>query len=362
MSRPPTLKDVAQIAAVTPATVSLSLRGNPRIPTATRDRILKIAADLGYEVNPLVGKVMSHVRSARSQHFRGKIAFLNQDPDREFFTSPHAMYYARGVWNGARARATELGFDLESVWVNKDGVAPSRLSATLVARGIQGVIIAPAPSARGRVRLDWDAFSVAVLSYSSPLKGFHRVFPDHHRNMRNAVRGLRHSGARRMGLIIPVGFDDRSDNQWVSCFEFYQRRSRARSPVPLLEIALPDDTAAIRWFHKYHPDAILAAAHMGIYEQFSAAGLKFPDDALFAQLDWEPDHAHCAGVEVFPEVIGATGVEAVAAQIYNGHTGRHAHPQSIAIEGEWRNGPTATRVPSTAAVGTAAAQPPQVKV
>jgi hypothetical protein len=34
---------------------------------------------------------------------------------------------------------------------------------------------------------------------------------------------------------------------------------------------------------------------------------------------------------VLPEVIGATGVEVVASQIYHGQTGRHGHPQNIAI-------------------------------
>jgi LacI family transcriptional regulator len=357
MSRPPTLKDVARIAAVTPATVSLALRGNPRIPPATRERILKIAADLGYESNPLIGKMMSHVRSGRSQQFRGKIAFLNLFSDPDFFTSPNAAYYSHGLWNGAHARAVELGFDLDLFWVNKAGIPASRLSGVLITRGIQGVIISPAPRALGRVRLDWDAFSVAVLSYSSPLTGFHRVFPDHHRNMRTAVRALRRSGARRMGLIIPFRFDARSDNQWVSCFEYYQRRSPARSPVPLLEIDPSDDTAAVRWFQKYHPDAVIAQPGTGIYEQFSAAGIKFPDDALFTHLSWEPEYAQCGGVEVLPEVIGATGVEVVASQIYHGQTGRHAHPQNIAIPGEWREGPTARRPVSPSAVHAAAPQP-----
>lgn len=43
------MRDVAQRAGVSPATVSLALSGNPRIPDATRTRIAAVARELGYQ-------------------------------------------------------------------------------------------------------------------------------------------------------------------------------------------------------------------------------------------------------------------------------------------------------------------------
>ena len=47
----PTIKDIAKIAKVSTAAVSLALNGQPRIGQETRRRILRIAKDLNYQPN-----------------------------------------------------------------------------------------------------------------------------------------------------------------------------------------------------------------------------------------------------------------------------------------------------------------------
>ncbi len=42
------IKDIARLAGVSHSTVSRALAGNPRIPEATRSRILSLASELGY--------------------------------------------------------------------------------------------------------------------------------------------------------------------------------------------------------------------------------------------------------------------------------------------------------------------------
>ncbi len=49
----PTIKDIARLAGVTPATVSMALNGNGRISVRTRERIIEIARNLDYRPNPL---------------------------------------------------------------------------------------------------------------------------------------------------------------------------------------------------------------------------------------------------------------------------------------------------------------------
>ena len=52
------MQDVADAAQVHRTTVSLALRRDPRIPTATRERVERHAAKLGYRANPLVSALM----------------------------------------------------------------------------------------------------------------------------------------------------------------------------------------------------------------------------------------------------------------------------------------------------------------
>lgn len=54
-----TIKDVAQAAGVSTATVSRALRGLPNVDDATRARILKVAADLDYVISPSASRLAS---------------------------------------------------------------------------------------------------------------------------------------------------------------------------------------------------------------------------------------------------------------------------------------------------------------
>lgn len=56
--RPVTVRDVARLAGVSPATVSNVLRDHPRVAPATRERVLAAVASLDYQPNP-------HARSLR---------------------------------------------------------------------------------------------------------------------------------------------------------------------------------------------------------------------------------------------------------------------------------------------------------
>jgi len=60
------MKDVASAAGVCPATVSLALRNHPSIPEKTRERIRKVADDLGYLPNPRISELMRQIHKTRN--------------------------------------------------------------------------------------------------------------------------------------------------------------------------------------------------------------------------------------------------------------------------------------------------------
>ncbi|MCX7914765.1 MAG: LacI family DNA-binding transcriptional regulator [Verrucomicrobiae bacterium] len=81
-----TLEQVARAAGVHRTTVSRALRNHPGIPPATRDRIVKIAKQLGYRPNPLVSIYQAYVRAHRTPHYHANIAWIDDQPSpRDWF-------------------------------------------------------------------------------------------------------------------------------------------------------------------------------------------------------------------------------------------------------------------------------------
>jgi LacI family transcriptional regulator len=62
-----TLRDIAKAAGVSHVTVSLALRNQAQIPTATRNRIRSLADKMGYVPDPALGRLNAYRRFASSE-------------------------------------------------------------------------------------------------------------------------------------------------------------------------------------------------------------------------------------------------------------------------------------------------------
>src|SRR3954469_11850761 len=82
----PTMRSLAAEAGVTPMTVSLALRNSHRISAETRQRIIRLAAVRGYRPDPVISKLMHHLRSRSEGRFRATIACLAPNLDHHYMT------------------------------------------------------------------------------------------------------------------------------------------------------------------------------------------------------------------------------------------------------------------------------------
>src|SRR4051812_49177178 len=71
-----TMRAIAEQAGVTHATVSMALRNHPLISAKTRQKIQRIARNLGYRPDPEVAKLMRHLRLKHKPKFKSTIAAL----------------------------------------------------------------------------------------------------------------------------------------------------------------------------------------------------------------------------------------------------------------------------------------------
>src|SRR4051812_11509417 len=130
-----TLRTLAAEAQVCPMTVSLALRNHPSISAATRGRLQKLAASRGYRPDPTIAKLMHHLRSRGPSRIKSVICALN-NRDRG-----DSDVYVAGIVRAARARAKELGYAFEEVFLKEFRGRPGRLKSFLRSRNIEGMLI-----------------------------------------------------------------------------------------------------------------------------------------------------------------------------------------------------------------------------
>lgn len=131
----PTVKDVAEHAGVSVATVSRTLSGYPHVSPATRERVLKAVEDLHYRPD----QVARSLRRRRSN----LIGLVVSTIENVFFTE-----LARAAEQSAR----EFGYNLILCNTDENPQQEATYLNILDQQLVAGVILAPAPGNAGHLR------------------------------------------------------------------------------------------------------------------------------------------------------------------------------------------------------------------
>jgi LacI family transcriptional regulator len=331
----PSLRDIAHAAGVGRTTVSLALRNDPRLPAVTCQRIQAIAERLGYVANPLVSTIMATHRLAAGGAELGTLGFLTAHPTRQGWRN----WTAQRHFDGALARAQQLGYRLEVFWLKEPGMTSRRMTGILQTRGIEGIIIAPLPRALGHLSLDWTRFSAAALGYTMRRPEIHRAAHHHFDGMTTALRRLKRLGHRRIGLVLAAHFDERVHHLWRAAFLIYQSQLRAADRLPVLLMRRPNRADFTRWWERYRPTVILGA-EAAVVEWLRELGVRVPGEVGFAHLDWTKHLHGMTGIDQSSEAVGAAVVDLVIGQLHRGERGLPATPLVQMVAGRWVEGAT----------------------
>lgn len=338
MKAPPTLQDVARRAGVTAMTASRALRNQRHVAAATRRKILEAAEHLGYRPNPMVVALMSGIRSRRQSAGFQILAFLTAFETRDGWWKRFPTI-AR-FHEGARVRADQLGFKLEHFWVNEPGVNPARLSQILHARGIQGVVLAPAPTAGQRLDLDWDRFAGASLEFAFEQPKLHRASNDQFETVRLALAKAREAGCSRLGVVMQARDDERVNNHYRAAVLVDSDLHRTSRNIPPLLVAKPEFPAFRRWFEAHRPDAVISNASEPL-DWMRKLKVRVPAAASFIHVNLLPEmRGKFAGVDQRSDLVGQAAVDIVAGQINRNERGVPASPRMTLVESDWVDGPT----------------------
>jgi LacI family transcriptional regulator len=186
----PTIYDVAAAAGVATSTVSRAFSSPTRVSAGTREKVLAVAAELGYRPNP-------HARALLSGRHH-TVAMVVSD-----ITNPHYFELIRGA--EMRARASEYTLVLvnaeESPRVEYDQI--QRLVSS-----VDGFVLAASRLPDENLRQIADQRPIVLMSRE--LEGLASVVLDHMQGCRQIVEHLASLGHR--GLIYLAG----PQNSWMA--------------------------------------------------------------------------------------------------------------------------------------------------
>jgi len=183
-----TIKQIAERAGVSPATVSLVINMRPGIGSATRDRVLAAASDLGYR--PKKGPAAAPTRAIRFLQIVRHGHILN--PNHRVFIAD----YIEGIEREARIWSCSLEVS------SHEGFNPAEILASLESGSIGGAIVLGTELDESDIEALRDAGRPLVFmdTFHSSL-GFDFVDMDNDSSVFAVVEYLWNQGHRRIGLV-----------------------------------------------------------------------------------------------------------------------------------------------------------------
>lgn len=337
----PTVRSIARTLGLSHTTVSDALRGMGRVDPATAARVQQAAREAGYRRNPLAAAVMSELRRSRGATFRGVLAAVDLlEPQR---SDPHGVFHGELV-EGARARASALGFKVELFVVGIAGMTVHRLDGILQSRGIHGVLVLPSWYMPDWSGLDWSRYAAVYTDYVIDRPPLHCVCCNHYRSMMTLLGRLKARGYKRPGLLIERGRDERTQRRFSAAFRSFQESEPGLGFVPMLvpETRRREEFSA--WFRRHKPDVVLSHFTETI-DWMEECGASIPDRQGFVSLNLIYKTRPCAGLDQQPRELGARAAELLIAQLQRNELGVPEWPTTTTIAANWIEGPT-VRPPS----------------
>ncbi|MEV4047383.1 LacI family DNA-binding transcriptional regulator [Streptomyces sp. NPDC049744] len=276
------LKDVAEHAGVSIKTVSNVVRGAPRVSEATRSRVLRAVAELGYRPNPSARRL----RTGRS----GLIALVVPE-----LATPYFAELAHHV----RGEATLLGLTVLIEESLGDAAEELRLAGGVGASLLDGVILSPLRVTPDQLASVTDEFPLVLLGERA--YGRNGVVADH--VLIDNVAAARDLTAHLIGLgrtrIAAIGVDRQGSATSRQRLAGYQRA--------LHESGLPFDPRLAPRIEEFdrrngllamrhlaalpvgeRPDAVFCFSDLlavGAQRALHEAGLAIPGDVAVAGID-----------------------------------------------------------------------------
>ena len=316
------MTDIATAANVSKSTVSLALRNDARISEERREKIRKIALDLGYIPDPDVQEIMGAVRKAKGSVI-GRIAvWINYDWADSIISQQ--------MFDAAKEEAQLHGYELVPMKYSFTPEQASLFLQTCHTRNYVGILIFPPPTPVNLSNLDFSKHAVIAIGSYFESPNFNRVCADANANYRLAFAELRQRGYGKIGIVAEP-FD-------------YGRLSYVSQAME--DIVLIRTDTAKDWPSHLKNTILKEEIEVVISDDLETYKLlceecafHIPKELSFVKMVARPDFQG-TGITWKPQQIGKRAMQELAILLSKNARGIPTQPERILISGEWVEGNT----------------------
>lgn len=333
-----TMRELARLAGVSTATISLALRDHPRISLSVRERIKALAEEVGYRPNPIVSQLIAQVRASKTTTYQSTLGAILTG-ESQMYRDVHTF---RDWLASCKARAGELGYGFDIFRLRDPTLTPERLIKILDARKIQGLVVAgPFHDSKRLPAFEdtWKRSAVVMLGERPTHPMFSCVLNNQFSTSITAFDELVRLGYQRLALCMNPDLDKILEDRFLGGFLVRQTRLPASRRLPPFDFSSDSKTRFKQWLERYRPDAILTL-HYEIKEWLEEAGVAIPGEIALAHLDRAPDMQDWAGTDQNNTQIGSVAINMLTGQLNRNEIGTQAFQKCMFINSSWKSGST----------------------
>ncbi|MBC2603813.1 LacI family DNA-binding transcriptional regulator [Puniceicoccus vermicola] len=336
MSTRVTLKTIAEECGVSTATVSYALRRSSRIPQSTRDRISKVAQELGYRPDPSLSSLAARKSRGVNVPFYASVAVLHPDNSESRASQLFATHC-----HHFREKMLEFGCSVSDFELETDHYRTERIAQILQTRGIKGILLGWGKWPSSIRTFPWDQFSVISTERTDLGQSVDKVSMNHFHALDDIFAKLSNLPSRRYGMILHDDCPKTTREHIIGAFQANLfERPHLKGDVPPYSYHLGESADGIKkWFETYRPEVVIS--HRVIDPNvFQDAGIHFPEvPVIVIEID-EESPVQFSGFYTEGE-LGRTVATLLARKIRNDEVQETIHrPRLTLVNGIWRDGET----------------------
>ncbi|MBC2595745.1 LacI family DNA-binding transcriptional regulator [Ruficoccus amylovorans] len=336
----PTVSEIARQSGFSKATVSLALRGHPKISASTRNQISTLAEQLGYRPDPQRSKLMASISSPQikgaSLGFIRSGLTLEWDPLEKFF------------YDELRHHSDVNGYNLEPFWLFNPRSTPEKVNATMWNRGIEGLIIPMIhpdqyQQKQRTLPILWEKFCVVEIADTLHQPKLNGIRHNHFGGMLRTLSELEALRYKRIGLYMMSDLQLRTHHRWTAAYLLWKTMRGLTDDLPMLFPETLDGAQLADWVKRYRVDVVVSPG-IEVLAALREHGLRVPQDVGFATLhQWGEGSEEVTGINQNMSAQAKIAIDMLISQIYRQALGVPELPIIATDPGYWHAGSTTRR-------------------